>query len=46
MDDPRFKRLATDPKFKKAKRDDHKVEVDERFASMLTSKDFGQVGRI
>lgn len=39
--DKRFKRLATDPVFKRAKRDANKTVVDGRFASMLESKEFG-----
>lgn len=41
MSDKRFARLATDPIFKKPKRDDAKVVVDDRFAAMLSSKEFG-----
>jgi hypothetical protein len=39
--DERFKKLQTDPRFRKAKKDAHKVEIDERFSHMLKSTEFG-----
>ena len=35
MSDPRFARLKTDPRFRKIKKNDHKVAVDERFKSLF-----------
>ena len=35
MSDPRFARFKTDPRFRKIKKDDHKVTVDERFKSIF-----------
>ena len=35
MSDPRFARLKTDPRFRKIKKNDHKVAVDERFKSIF-----------
>jgi hypothetical protein len=39
--DERFKKLHTDPRFLKAKKDAHKIEIDERFSHMLKSTEFG-----
>jgi hypothetical protein len=39
--DERFKKLQTDPRFQKAKKDAHKVKIDDRFAHMLKSSEFG-----
>jgi len=35
MADPRFARFKTDPRFRKIKKNDHKVVVDERFKSLF-----------
>jgi len=35
MSDPRFARLKTDPRFRKIRKNDHKVVVDERFKSIF-----------
>ena len=35
MSDPRFTRFKTDPRFRKIKKNDHKVVVDERFKSLF-----------
>jgi hypothetical protein len=35
MSDPRFARFKTDPRFRKIKKNDHKVVVDERFKSLF-----------
>ena len=35
MSDPRFTRFKTDPRFRKIKKSDHKVTVDERFKSIF-----------
>ena len=35
MSDPRFARFKTDPRFRKIKKNDHKVAVDERFKSIF-----------
>jgi hypothetical protein len=44
--DERFKKVHTDPRFIKAKRDAHKVVLDSRFAHMLKSEEFGSLGGI
>ncbi|KAG8908098.1 pre-rRNA-processing protein esf1 [Tulasnella sp. 403] len=36
MPDARFARLRTDPRFRKPRKDQHKVVVDERFKSLFT----------
>ena len=35
MSDPRFARLKTDPRFRKIRKSDHKVTVDDRFKSIF-----------
>ena len=35
MSDPRFARLKTDPRFRKIRKNDHKIAVDERFKSIF-----------
>jgi len=35
MSDPRFARLKSDPRFRKIRKNDHKVVVDERFKSIF-----------
>ncbi|KAG8930677.1 pre-rRNA-processing protein esf1 [Tulasnella sp. 417] len=35
MSDPRFSRIKTDPRFKRPRKDQHKVVVDERFKSIF-----------
>ncbi|KAG9047783.1 pre-rRNA-processing protein esf1 [Tulasnella sp. UAMH 9824] len=35
MSDPRFARIKTDPRFKRPRKDQHKVVVDERFKSIF-----------
>lgn len=44
--DERFKKVHTDPRFIKAKKDSHKVVLDDRFAHMLTSSEFGTTGGV
>jgi hypothetical protein len=39
MSDPRFARLKTDPRFRKPKRAQNKVVVDQRFKSLLGEED-------
>ena len=39
--DPRFIRVHSDPRFMKPKKDASKIEIDQRFAGMLDSADFG-----
>jgi hypothetical protein len=43
--DPRFQRLHTDPRFNRPKKAEHKVKLDERFAHVLTDKNFSSKGR-
>ncbi|KAI8377558.1 uncharacterized protein BYT42DRAFT_570712 [Radiomyces spectabilis] len=38
--DPRFARIHNDPRFLRPKKKDTKVNIDKRFASMLSSKEF------
>lgn len=35
MSDPRFARLKADPRFRKIKKNDHKVVLDDRFKSIF-----------
>jgi len=35
MSDPRFARLKTDPRFRRIKKAQHKVVIDDRFKSVL-----------
>ena len=39
--DPRFARLHTDPRFRRPKQKNLKVEIDERFRDVLESEEFG-----
>ncbi|ORZ08882.1 hypothetical protein BCR42DRAFT_424202 [Absidia repens] len=41
VNDPRFSKIHNDPRFLRPKKADTKVKIDNRFKSMLTSKDFG-----
>jgi hypothetical protein len=43
--DPRFARLQTDPRFRKPKQKNLKVEIDERFRDVLESEEFGGKGK-
>ena len=38
--DPRFARLQTDPRFRRPKQRNLKVEIDERFRGILESEEF------
>ena len=38
MSDPRFARLRTDPRFRKVKRKEDKVVVDERFKGLFAQE--------
>ncbi|KAG9011771.1 pre-rRNA-processing protein esf1 [Tulasnella sp. 427] len=38
MSDPRFARIKTDPRFKRPRKDQHKVVVDERFKEIFESR--------
>jgi hypothetical protein len=38
MSDPRFARLKTDPRFRKARKQHSKVTVDERFKSVFSGE--------
>ena len=40
-DDPRFKRLRTDPKFRNVPKKERKIKIDQRFQSLLEDKKFG-----
>jgi hypothetical protein len=39
-DDPRFAHVRKDPRFVRPKKKDVKITLDDRFAHMLTSKEF------
>lgn len=43
--DARFARLQTDPRFRKPKQKNLKVEIDERFRDVLESEEFGGGGK-
>ncbi len=43
--DPRFARLQTDPRFRRPKQKNLKVEIDERFRDVLEGEEFGGVGK-
>ncbi|KAK8864269.1 hypothetical protein IAR55_001515 [Kwoniella newhampshirensis] len=43
--DPRFARLKTDPRFRRPKQKNLKVEIDERFRDVLESEEFGGKGK-
>ncbi|WVQ67813.1 uncharacterized protein L199_006018 [Kwoniella botswanensis] len=45
MSDPRFARLKTDPRFRRPKQKNLKVEIDERFKDVLESEEFGGKGK-
>ena len=40
MDDPRFSKLFTDPKYRNVPRKERKVKIDERFQSLFKDKKF------
>lgn len=42
--DPRFAGLKTDPRFRRPKQKQLKVEIDERFRDVLESEEFGGKG--
>jgi hypothetical protein len=44
MVDQRFKKVHTDPRFIKAKKDAHKIAIDDRFKHMLQSSEFDSKG--
>lgn len=41
MSDPRFASVKTDPRFRRPKQKNLKVEIDERFRDVLESEEFG-----
>ena len=41
-DDPRFTHVHNDPRFKRPRRKDTKVTIDNRFSSMLKSSEFAE----
>lgn len=43
--DPRFSHVHRDPRFQRPKKQDSKVTVDNRFSSMLKSKEFSSARR-
>ena len=45
MSDPRFARLKTDPRFRKPKKAQNKIVVDDRFKSLLGEEDTGAKGK-
>lgn len=45
MADPRFARLTTDPRFRRPKQKQLKVQLDERFKEVLESEEFGGAGK-
>ena len=40
MDDPRFTKLFTDPKFRNVPKKEKKVKIDQRFQSLFKDKKF------
>ena len=40
--DPRFARLATDPRFRRPKQKQLKVQLDDRFKKVLQSDEFAE----
>ena len=40
MDDPRFSKFQTDPKFRTVPRKERKVKIDDRFSAVLKDKKF------
>ncbi|KAJ3271365.1 pre-rRNA-processing protein esf1 [Terramyces sp. JEL0728] len=44
--DERFKKVHTDPRFRKPKKDANKIALDERFSGMLKSKEFGSKAKV
>ncbi len=45
MSDPRFARIKTDPRFRRPKKKQQKVVVDERFKSVFDKKENGKAKR-
>ena len=43
--DARFARLQTDPRFRRPKQKNVKVEIDDRFKDVLQSEEFGGKGK-
>ncbi len=43
--DPRFARLTTDPRFRRPKQKQLKVELDDRFKHVLQGEDFGATSK-
>jgi len=43
-EDSRFARLQTDPRFRRTKQKNLKVEIDDRFKDVLQSEEFGGKG--
>ncbi|RKP07259.1 hypothetical protein THASP1DRAFT_17326 [Thamnocephalis sphaerospora] len=44
--DPRFARATYDPRFQRGKKDAMKVQLDERFSHMMTSKEFSGKAKV
>lgn len=44
--DPRFARIHSDPRFQRPKKRDAKVVIDDRFAHMLSDREFKASGRV
>lgn len=40
MDDPRFAKFSSDPKFRSVPRRERKIKIDPRFKSMFNDKSF------
>ncbi|KAI9253507.1 hypothetical protein BDA99DRAFT_172498 [Phascolomyces articulosus] len=45
-DDPRFSHVHNDPRFKRPRRKDTKVQIDNRFSSMLKSSEFAEQPKV
>ncbi|KAI8139024.1 hypothetical protein BJV82DRAFT_628746 [Fennellomyces sp. T-0311] len=45
-DDPRFAHVHNDPRFKRPRRKDAKVTIDDRFSSMLKSSEFAEKPKV
>jgi hypothetical protein len=43
--DARFARLQTDPRFRRSKQKNLRVEIDERFRDVLEGEEFGGKGK-
>ncbi|RKP16289.1 hypothetical protein ROZALSC1DRAFT_6274, partial [Rozella allomycis CSF55] len=40
MDDPRFQKIAKDPRFRRLKKKQEKIQIDNRFSSMFKNEEF------